>query len=85
MSIRKSKAEKVQLQTILTSMLQREDNKYCVECASKDPKWASWNIGVFLCSRCAEIHRNLGNHISKVKSVNLNDDWTPQQLVVSNG
>uniref|UniRef100_A0A3B5LQW1 Arf-GAP domain-containing protein n=1 Tax=Xiphophorus couchianus TaxID=32473 RepID=A0A3B5LQW1_9TELE len=39
------------------------------------PRWASWNIGVFLCIRCADIHRKLGVHISRVKSVNL-DTWT---------
>lgn len=44
------------------------------------PRWASWNIGVFLCIRCAGIHRNLGVHISRVKSVNL-DSWTPEQVV----
>ncbi|ERE88699.1 stromal membrane-associated protein 1 [Cricetulus griseus] len=29
--------------------------------------------------RCAGIHRNLGVHISRVKSVNL-DQWTPEQI-----
>uniref|UniRef100_A0A8D1WGM6 Small ArfGAP 1 n=1 Tax=Sus scrofa TaxID=9823 RepID=A0A8D1WGM6_PIG len=43
------------------------------------PRWASWNIGVFICIRCAGIHRNLGVHISRVKSVNL-DQWTPEQI-----
>lgn len=43
------------------------------------PRWASWNLGIFLCIRCAGIHRNLGVHISKVKSVNL-DSWTPEQI-----
>lgn len=86
MSSMKSKAEKEKerltqekVQTILTSMLRDEDNKYCVDCDSKGPRWASWNLGVFLCIRCAGIHRNLGVHISKVKSVNL-DSWTPQQV-----
>ena len=46
------------------------------------PRWASWNLGIFLCIRCAGIHRNLGVHISKVKSVNL-DTWTPEQVAVS--
>lgn len=45
------------------------------------PRWASWNLGVFICIRCAGIHRNLGVHISRVKSVNL-DQWTPEQIQV---
>jgi len=82
-----SKVEKERLkqiqdkcQTLLTSMLRDEDNKYCVDCDAKGPRWASWNLGIFLCIRCAGIHRNLGVHISKVKSVNL-DSWTPEQVV----
>lgn len=67
------------LQILLTKMLQDDDNKYCVDCDSKGPRWASWNLGIFLCIRCAGIHRNLGVHISRVKSVNL-DSWTPQQV-----
>jgi len=67
------------LQLLLTRMLQDEDNKYCVDCDSKGPRWASWNLGIFLCIRCAGIHRNLGVHISKVKSVNL-DSWTQIQV-----
>lgn len=45
------------------------------------PRWASWNLGVFICIRCAGIHRNLGVHISRVKSVNL-DQWTSEQIQV---
>lgn len=65
---------------LLTKMLRDDDNKYCVDCDAKGPRWASWNLGVFLCIRCAGIHRNLGVHISRVKSVNL-DTWTPEQVV----
>ena len=38
--------------------------------------------GVFLCIRCSGIHRSMGTHISKVKSVDL-DVWTPEQMAVS--
>uniref|UniRef100_A0A1I8H0F7 Arf-GAP domain-containing protein n=1 Tax=Macrostomum lignano TaxID=282301 RepID=A0A1I8H0F7_9PLAT len=67
------------LQEALASLLKEEDNKYCADCEAKSPRWASWNIGVFICIRCAGIHRKLGVHISKVKSVNL-DSWTLDQV-----
>lgn len=38
--------------------------------------------GVFLCIRCSGIHRGMGTHISRVKSVDL-DIWTPEQMDVS--
>lgn len=77
----KEKQKQIQekCQMILSQLLRDEDNKYCVDCDAKGPRWASWNLGIFLCIRCAGIHRNLGVHISKVKSVNL-DAWTPEQV-----
>ncbi|XP_036727162.1 stromal membrane-associated protein 1 isoform X3 [Balaenoptera musculus] len=77
----REKAQKLneQHQLILSKLLREEDNKYCADCEAKGPRWASWNIGVFVCIRCAGIHRNLGVHISRVKSVNL-DQWTPEQI-----
>uniref|UniRef100_T1J098 Arf-GAP domain-containing protein n=1 Tax=Strigamia maritima TaxID=126957 RepID=T1J098_STRMM len=83
MGTRSEKEKQKQLQekcqNILSHLLRDDDNKYCVDCDAKGPRWASWNLGVFLCIRCAGIHRNLGVHISKVKSVNL-DAWTPDQV-----
>ncbi|XP_072046505.1 LOW QUALITY PROTEIN: uncharacterized protein [Amphiura filiformis] len=77
----KEKDKKMQekYQSVLARLLREEDNKYCIDCDAKGPRWASWNLGIFLCIRCAGIHRNLGVHISRVKSVNL-DSWTEEQI-----
>ncbi|KAG9003755.1 hypothetical protein FRB90_011129 [Tulasnella sp. 427] len=64
---------------ILRELVKRPENKLCADCKRHDPRWASWNIGVFVCIRCSGIHRSMGTHISKVKSVDL-DTWTPEQM-----
>ena len=51
-----------------------EENKRCADCNTPNPTWASINIGCFLCLECSGIHRNLGTHISKVRSTTL-DKW----------
>jgi len=40
-----------------------------------DPSWASINLGILICIECSGIHRNLGSHISKVRSLSL-DCWS---------
>ena len=39
-----------------------------------DPEWASINLGILICIECSGIHRQLGTHISKVRSTTL-DSW----------
>ncbi|KAF2858675.1 ArfGap-domain-containing protein [Piedraia hortae CBS 480.64] len=64
----------------LKQLVRLEHNKICADCKrNKHPRWASWNLGVFVCIRCSGIHRSLGVHISRVKSVDL-DSWTDEQL-----
>ena len=38
-------------------------NCVCVDCNSKDPDWASFNLGVLLCIDCSGVHRSLGVRI----------------------
>ncbi|KAH7032163.1 putative GTPase activating protein for Arf-domain-containing protein [Macrophomina phaseolina] len=69
-----------QNQQTLKSLVKLEANKSCADCKrNKHPRWASWNLGVFVCIRCSGIHRGMGTHISRVKSVDL-DSWTDEQL-----
>ncbi|KAJ6437773.1 stromal membrane-associated protein 1 [Purpureocillium lavendulum] len=69
-----------QNQATIKSLLKLEPNKVCADCKrNKHPRWASWNLGVFVCIRCSGIHRGMGTHISRVKSVDL-DSWTDEQL-----
>ncbi|RFU77131.1 hypothetical protein TARUN_5113 [Trichoderma arundinaceum] len=69
-----------QNQATIKSLLKLEPNKVCADCKrNKHPRWASWNLGIFVCIRCSGIHRGMGTHISRVKSVDL-DSWTDEQL-----
>uniref|UniRef100_F6RFB0 Small monomeric GTPase n=1 Tax=Ciona intestinalis TaxID=7719 RepID=F6RFB0_CIOIN len=49
-------------------------NTMCVDCGAPDPTWVSLNLGCLMCIECSGIHRNLGTHISRVRSLEL-DDW----------
>ncbi|KAI9724207.1 MAG: hypothetical protein M1828_003952 [Chrysothrix sp. TS-e1954] len=63
-----------QNQQTLKTLVKVEGNKTCADCKkNKHPRWASWNLGIFLCIR------GMGTHISRVKSVDL-DSWTDEQL-----
>ncbi|BGP36366.1 hypothetical protein JCM10449v2_000267 [Rhodotorula kratochvilovae] len=55
------------------------DNARCADCRAPEPRWASWSLGITLCIRCSGAHRSLGTHVSKVRSVEL-DDWSDEQL-----
>ncbi len=47
----------------------------------QDPTWASLNLGALICIECSGIHRNLGTHLSRVRSLDL-DDLPPELTLV---
>lgn len=66
-------------QRILLELVSQPGNDVCADCKARTPRWASHNLGIFICVNCASIHRKMGTHISKVKSLTL-DTWTKEQV-----
>ncbi|KAI9257626.1 putative GTPase activating protein for Arf-domain-containing protein [Sporodiniella umbellata] len=81
MSERQSKSIQDRHERILNELAKRPGNDLCADCGSKNPRWASHSLGVFLCIRCAGIHRKMGTHISKIKSITM-DQWSSEQIDV---
>lgn len=49
-----------------------QGNNWCADCGSASKvEWVSINLGIVLCIECSGIHRSLGTHISKVRSLTL--------------
>ncbi|XP_036415342.1 arf-GAP with coiled-coil, ANK repeat and PH domain-containing protein 3b isoform X2 [Colossoma macropomum] len=66
-------------ETLLQRVQSLPGNELCCDCGQADPRWASINLGILLCIECSGIHRSLGVHCSKVRSLTL-DSWEPELI-----
>ena len=64
----------------IPEILSLPGNSNCCDCNAEKPKWASLNNGVFLCLKCAGIHRSLGSEITLIRSLQI-DSWTDNQIL----
>ncbi|XP_063684523.1 arf-GAP with Rho-GAP domain, ANK repeat and PH domain-containing protein 1-like isoform X6 [Bolinopsis microptera] len=68
---------------LIQRIYEEPSNAFCADCNSPDPKWASINLGVVVCIKCSGSHRDLGVHISKVRSLELDvKAWTDDMVSV---
>ncbi|NXG85560.1 ACAP3 protein, partial [Stercorarius parasiticus] len=74
-----SRERSVKGESILQRVQSIAGNDQCCDCGQPDPRWASINLGILLCIECSGIHRSLGVHCSKVRSLTL-DSWEPELL-----
>ena len=63
-----SSAAPIDTRATLRELRAAPGNDHCADCGARDPDWASLNLGVLLCITCSGAHRQLGVHVSKVRS-----------------
>jgi Arf-GAP/SH3 domain/ANK repeat/PH domain-containing protein len=56
-----------------------QGNCWCADCGSNNKvDWVSINLAIIVCIECSGIHRSLGTHVSKVRSLTLDTtSFTP--------
>ena len=59
-----------------------QGNRWCADCNSESKtEWVSINFGIIVCIECSGIHRSLGTHISKIRSLTLDTNSFSTDIV----
>ncbi|XP_047664758.1 arf-GAP with SH3 domain, ANK repeat and PH domain-containing protein 1 isoform X5 [Tachysurus fulvidraco] len=69
---------------IIEDVLRTPGNEVCCDCGAADPKWLSTNLGILTCIECSGIHREMGVHISRIQSMELDKLGTSELLLAKN-
>nr|XP_054607427.1 arf-GAP with SH3 domain, ANK repeat and PH domain-containing protein 1 isoform X3 [Nothobranchius furzeri] len=69
---------------IIEDVLRMPGNEVCCDCGAAEPKWLSTNLGILTCIECSGIHREMGVHISRIQSMELDKLGTSELLLAKN-
>lgn len=81
MAIEDAIAEGLADDSVLEKVYENENNRVCADCEDQNPHWASINLGIVLCKKCAGIHRMFDTSVSKIRSLRMDTRvWTPSLI-----
>ncbi|XP_040835216.1 arf-GAP with SH3 domain, ANK repeat and PH domain-containing protein 1 isoform X6 [Ochotona curzoniae] len=69
---------------IIEDVQRMPGNDVCCDCGSSEPTWLSTNLGILTCIECSGIHREMGVHISRIQSLELDKLGTSELLLAKN-
>ncbi|XP_064413052.1 arf-GAP with Rho-GAP domain, ANK repeat and PH domain-containing protein 1 [Latimeria chalumnae] len=80
-AMQQSIAEALSNSEVAKLIWEEESNTLCADCGAPKPDWASINLCVVICKRCAGEHRGLGPNICKVRSLKMDKKvWTEEMI-----
>eukprot|EP00906_Rhabdomonas_costata_P038950 RCo055145 len=80
MASAKRREEKIKQE--LRALVQREENRVCMDCPTKSPQYAVLNFNTFVCSECSAYHRNFQH---RVKGISMSQFTDEEVAALKNG